>query len=107
MAAGEVTGERAVLLLNPWLALTFRAFQLGLEAQNVIALRMLRLAAGGPRAQNEVRRMTTEKIAAAIETQATAASGIITGRKNTAVAATVIRGLRKRVRANQRRLSRR
>jgi hypothetical protein len=41
-------------MLNPWLAITFQAIRLGFEAQNVVALRMMRLvsdvsktAAGG------------------------------------------------------------
>ena len=34
-------------MLNPWLALSFKAFQLGIEAQSVVALRMMRLASGG------------------------------------------------------------
>jgi len=94
-------------LLNSWFTLTFKFFQLGFEAQNVIALRMLRLAAGGARGENEANRMLTEKIAGGVEAQATAVSGILTGQKSTVVAGKVLRGLRKRVRANQRRLSRR
>ena len=41
-------------MLNPWLAITFQAIRLGFEAQNAMALRMMRLvgdvsktAAGG------------------------------------------------------------
>jgi hypothetical protein len=36
-------------MFNPWLSFGLRAWQIGLEAQSVIALRMLRLAAGGSR----------------------------------------------------------
>jgi hypothetical protein len=93
-------------MLNPWLALTFKAMQVGIDAQNVIFLRMLRLSAGGARGQSEARRMVSEKIAASVEAQATAVSGMITGRKDTVVAGQVLRGLQKRVRANKRRLSR-
>ena len=50
---------------NPWVVLTMRAFQLSWEAQNVIALRMLRLASGDVRGQAELNRMVVEKIAAA------------------------------------------
>jgi len=49
---------------NPWLAFTFKVFQLGLDAQSVIALRMGRLAAGGARSQAEASRMVVEKTAA-------------------------------------------
>ena len=52
-------------MLNPWLALTFKAMQVGIDAQNVIVLRMMRLSAGGARGQSEARRMVSEKIAAA------------------------------------------
>jgi hypothetical protein len=31
-------------MLNPWLTLSIKAFQLGLESQSVVALRMMRLA---------------------------------------------------------------
>jgi hypothetical protein len=34
-------------MFNPWLSLGIKAWQIGLEAQSVIALRMLRMAAGG------------------------------------------------------------
>ena len=36
-------------MLNPWFALSFKAVQLGIDAQNVMALRMMRLASGGKR----------------------------------------------------------
>jgi hypothetical protein len=93
-------------MLNPWLALTFRTMQLGFDAQNVIALRMMRFAAGGPRGQDEARRMVAEKMAAGVQAQMTAVSGIITGQKDSVVAGKVLRGLQKRVSANKRRLSR-
>jgi hypothetical protein len=93
-------------MLNPWLALTFKAMQLGVDAQNVIALRMMRLSVGGARGQNEARRMVSEKIAAGVEAQAAAVSGMITGQKGTVVAGQVLHVLQKRVRANNRRLSR-
>jgi hypothetical protein len=69
-------------LLNPWLALTFKTLELGFEAQNVIALRMMRLAAGGDRGQNEARCMVTEKFAAGAEAQFAVVSGVLTGRKD-------------------------
>jgi hypothetical protein len=93
-------------MLNPWMALTLKAMQVGFDAQNVIFLRMMRLSAGGARGQSEARRMVSEKIAASVEAQAAAVSGIIAGRKEVVVAGRVIRGLQKRVGANKRRLSR-
>jgi hypothetical protein len=59
-------------MLNPWLRLGFKAFQIGADAQNVMALRLLRLAAGGARAEAEASRMVGEKILAAGEAQVTA-----------------------------------
>ena len=93
-------------MLNPWIALTVKAMQVGLDAQNVIFLRMMRLSAGGARGQSEARRMVSEKISASAEAQAAAVSGIIADRNEAVVAGQVIRGLQKRVRANKRRLSR-
>ena len=46
-------------MFNPWLSFGLRAWQIGLEAQSVIGLRMLRLAAGGARAEAESSRMVT------------------------------------------------
>jgi hypothetical protein len=93
-------------LVNPWLALTFKTMQLGLEAQNVIALRMMRFAAGGASGQSEARRMVTEKIATGAEVQATAVSGAMRGQSDAVIAGEIVRVLQKRVRANRRRLSR-
>ena len=59
-------------MLNPWISLGMKAWQIGFEAQGVIALRMLRLAAGGARAEAESSRMMTEKILAAGEAQVAA-----------------------------------
>src|SRR5262249_22927658 len=55
--------------LSPWITLSLRAAQVGFAAQNVIALRLLRLAAGGTRAYNEMARMSIEKTTAFAEAQ--------------------------------------
>jgi hypothetical protein len=94
-------------LYNPWLAFSFKAAQLGWEAQNVIALRLLRLAAGGTQGQAEASRMMVEKIASVAEAQATAAAAVIAGNKDHVIAGKTLRVFEKRVRANKRRLSRR
>jgi hypothetical protein len=93
-------------MFNPWLSLSLKAFQLGLEAQSVIALRMLRLAAGGAKAQIEANRMVTEKVAAAAEAQTASAVAAARGSKTHVVAGKALYTYRKRVRANRRRLSR-
>jgi hypothetical protein len=92
-------------VLNPWIALGLQTMQLGMEMQSVIALRLMRLAAGGASGRSEASRMIAEKIAAAGEAQMAGASAVMTGRPGNAVAGKVLRVLRKRVRANKRRLS--
>jgi hypothetical protein len=92
---------------NPWLGLAFKAIELGIEAQSVIALRVMRLAAGGARGRAEASRMVAEKVGALAEAQTAAAAAILTGRREKAVAGKVLSTYRKRVRANRRRLSRR
>lgn len=82
-----------------WMDLAFSSAQLCQEAQEVVMLRCMKLATGGPAGQSEVQRMMTEKgfaLAEAIGTLATGGS-----------AQKVVRGYRSRVRANKRRLSRR
>jgi hypothetical protein len=91
---------------NPWLALSSQAVLLGWEAQRVIALRLMRLAAGGVRGQAEAQRMVTEKLAAAAEVQAAAVSGAIAGDSSRRTGKKVLGVYKKRVRANRRRLSR-
>jgi hypothetical protein len=95
------------LTLNPWLTLSFKAFQLGLEAQSVVALRMMRLASGGAGTEAEMSRMVFEKAAAVAEAQIAATAAVMAGHKDHVVAGKALTVFRKRVRANKRRLSRR
>jgi hypothetical protein len=92
-------------MFNSWITLTFNAARLGWEAQNVIALRLLRLAAGriGP---TEAGLMITEKIAAATEAQAIATTFALEGGNGHTEAQKIINVYTKRVRANKRRLAR-
>jgi hypothetical protein len=94
-------------MFNPWFSLAFKTIELGFEAQNVIALRMMRLAAGGAAASTEAQRMIADKIAAGIEAQAVAISSLAAGHADTVVAGKILRVVKRRVRANKRRLSRR
>jgi len=93
-------------MFNPWLDLTFKTMQLGWDAQNVVALRMVRMASGGTRAQAELNRMVAEKVAAAAEAHLAAAAAVMTGNKDHVTAGKVLRVFKKRVRANKRRLGR-
>jgi hypothetical protein len=92
-------------MFDPWITLGLRAFALGLEAQSVIALRMMRLASGDVGGQEELNRMVTEKIAALAEAQMAAASAILNGQRDHVVARRALTVYRKRVRDNKRRLS--
>jgi hypothetical protein len=94
-------------MLNPWISFGLKAWELGFEAQTVIALRMLRLAAGGARAEAEASRMVTEKILAAGEAQMAATMAAMNGHKKHVVADKALAAYSKRVRANKRRLTRR
>jgi hypothetical protein len=95
------------MMFNHWLTLTLRTFELGVEAQNVVALRLLRIASGDARGQSEVSRMVTEKIAAVAEAQVPAATAVVTGHDHHVAAGKALGVFKKRVRANKRRLSRR
>jgi hypothetical protein len=79
---------------------------LAFEAQSVIALRMMRIAAGGALAKSELTRMTTEKVQALGEAQAAAVVGSVTGRNSHHIAKKVVRVYKKRVGKNRRRLTR-
>jgi hypothetical protein len=74
------------------------ATMLAIESQRVIALRMMRLATGGRRGRAEASRMVTEKVAASMGAAATLLTGGSPG--------AVVTKVRRRVRANSRRLSR-
>jgi hypothetical protein len=89
---------------NPWLDLSWRALELGAEAQAVMTLRMMKLAVGGSAAAAETQLMITEKVEAAAIAQAHLMTSLMTG--------TGARGprralahYRRKVRANHRRLS--
>jgi hypothetical protein len=81
-------------------------WNLGFEAQRVIAMRLIRLTAGGPKADAECRRMILEKFAAAAAAQAAAASALIRGRNIETAATRAIAPIKRTVRANRRRLGR-
>jgi hypothetical protein len=88
---------------SSWFGLSMSAMQLGLEAQGVIALRMMKMAAGGAAAEAEVQRMISEKTQAALDTQLQIGKSAMSGRLDLAPARAIAL-YRRRVRANQRRL---
>jgi hypothetical protein len=89
---------------NSWFSLPFKAAQLGLEAQTVIGLRMMRLVSGGTAAAAEAELMVTEKAWTALEAQAEFAANTLRGRHHRATDR-ALDLYRRRVRANRRRLS--
>jgi hypothetical protein len=91
---------------NPWLRLGTEAWLLGVESANVMALRMLRVAAGGASARAETRRMLSEKITAACMLQSLSVLGVL-GHTAPEITAGSLRRYRKLVGANRRRLERR
>lgn len=78
--------------------------QLGVEAQTVISLRLLKLTFGGPSAFAEAERMVSEKALAAMDAQTDFLSHALVGRPHRA-SSRALTLYRHRVRANRRRLT--
>jgi len=87
-----------------WLGLSWAAWQAGLEAQQVIGLRLAKLASGGAAATAEINRMVAEKMAAALEAQQAAAAAMLTG-KAAQIPSRTIALYRRKMRANRNRLN--
>lgn len=84
-------------MIVPWLRLARHTTLLAIEAQTVIGLRLSQMALGrGSLAENHL--MVTEKMQALVEAAATVATG--------GSADKVVRGYRKKVQANTKRLKR-
>ena len=81
-------------MLQTWFDLTM----LAMETQQVICLRTIKLARGGRRAHKEAHLMVAEKAAAAFQESGRLLMGAPPG--------SVVKRVRKKVRANARRLSR-
>jgi hypothetical protein len=75
------------------------------EAQTVMLLRGLRMAQGGAKAEAEIQRMVTEKVAALAEAQVAATVATLKGSKKHRVAKKALGAYAKRVRRNRRRLA--
>ena len=88
---------------NPWLSLSLDMMRLGMEAQTVVALRMMKLGAGGAASATEAELMVSEKIKAAVETHTQLMTSALSGKAHLAPARAVAH-YRRQVRANARRL---
>jgi hypothetical protein len=87
-----------------WPVLPFDFWRAGLEAQQVIGLRIAKIARGGRAATAETRRMLSEKAAAALEAQLLAAAALFAGRA-ASIPARTLALYRRKMRANRRRPS--
>lgn len=96
--AKEIT---LINIMNNWM----EAARFSWDVQRVVALRMMRLASGGPRAVTEAEKMLSEKAMAFGEAQIKMAMALATGRSFSTAAAKAYAPIRRRVRANRRRLS--
>ncbi len=92
-------------MFAPWFTLTREAARFGAEAQKVIELRLIRLAAGGLDAPVEAHRMVAEQQWALVGAALVAAAILASGNAGYVTARKVAQGYRKQVRANSRRLS--
>jgi hypothetical protein len=80
-----------------WWKLSSDIAAANLEAQRVIALRLMKMAKGGPAAHKEANRMVSEKMVASVEAATTLATGGSLEK--------ILRRYRTIVRANEKRLS--
>jgi len=90
----------------PFWSAWFESVRFGMDVQQVVALRMMRVAAGGAPAADEMQRMVTEKMAALALAQSAAMTALISGQSIDVAATRALAPVRSRVRANRRRLTR-
>jgi hypothetical protein len=100
------TRAKALDPLGEWFGLSMDMWMLGLESSSVIALRTMKLAAGGAAAQLEAERMVSEKVSAGMALAQDVAFGKL-GTTMPGIASAAVADYRKKVRANQKRLTKR
>jgi hypothetical protein len=83
--------------------MVFQSTMLAIEAQQVIALRLMKMALGGSHVQREAELMVTEKLAAVAESGQKMMMAAAGGERDLG-AKKVVRLYRRKVRANRRRL---
>jgi hypothetical protein len=91
-----------VLFWNSWI----EAMEFSLEAQGVIAMRLLKIARGGADGAEECWRMMAEKIAAATDANEACASALAHGKSIELAVSSALAPIRQRVRTNHARLLR-
>jgi hypothetical protein len=90
--------------MNAWFELWWKLTQLNVEAQQVMAMRLFRIAAGGP---FNFTRLSNEKVNAAIEASIVSVHAAAAGKSPVDVADKAASVYQRRVRRNQRSLLRR
>lgn len=90
---------------SDWFTIGMDAWMLGAEAAMVIGLRSVTLAMGGAQARREAQRMVMEKVEAGTVLGMALATGQL-GSSPESVTRGTVSHLRRKVRANRRRLSR-
>ena len=86
--------------LDQW----FEAARFGADVQQVMTLRIMRIASGGPGAATEAQQMVSEKLAAFGESQLALMFALATGQSLDSAAELAYAPYRRAVRANSRRL---
>jgi hypothetical protein len=87
-------------VLNSWM----EAVRFSTDVQRVMALRIMRIAAGGPDSATEAQQMISEKVSAFGECQMAIFTAVMAGQSLEAVAAKAYGPYERCVRANSRRL---
>jgi len=98
--------RRRSRVLDPWMRLGGDAIRLSIAAQQVVMLRLWRLATTGANTRNEWQRMVSEKAAGFAEAAGAAGLASALGRSPPASLRAGLKRLRRRVAANKSRLSR-
>ena len=91
---------------NPLFDLSMSMMKLGVDAQQVIALRTAKLMTGGAAADAEANLMVSEKMQAAADASLAMMVGTMQGKSQAAIAKQVVSAYRRKTAANRRRLSR-
>ncbi len=93
-----------MLPMVSWASMAFQGTMLAIEAQQVIALRLSKIALGGPDVQRETELMVSEKLSAMVEGGQMIVAAAIAG--DTGLGHDEVMKLyRRKVRANRKRLS--
>ncbi len=88
-----------------WWQLAFETSQMAFEAQEVVAMRLMKIGRGDAAASAEAQQMVVEKTLAIGEAWMAATGAAMRNGSPESVAAAFLRPYRKRERANKRRLS--